>query len=137
MYLNKIVDKMVLVKLCRCSIGFLDFSKPKNIMVDQNDVQSVQPVQTGPISNSGSFELIVEDVFSITGRGTVVTGRVSKGNIRIGDEVMISPSGVRTVITGIEQFRKMLDYAQEGDNVGLLLRGISREQVHRGNILIK
>lgn len=118
-------------------MGFFDFLKPKNIMVDQNDVQSVQPVQTGPISNSGSFELIVEDVFSITGRGTVVTGRVSKGNIRVGDEVMISPSGVRTVITGIEQFRKMLDYAQEGDNVGLLLRGISREQVHRGNILIK
>lgn len=118
-------------------MGFFDFLKPKNIMVNQNDVQPVQLTQTGQINSSGSFELVVEDVFSITGRGTVVTGRVSKGNIRVGDEVVISPSGVRTVITGIEQFRKMLDYAQEGDNVGLLLRGISREQVQRGNILVK
>lgn len=118
-------------------MGFFDFLKPKNIMVDQNDVPPVQPVQTGPINNSGSFELVIEDVFMITGRGTVVTGRVTRGIIRVGDEVVISPSGIRTVVTGIEQFRKSLDYAQEGDNAGILLRGISRDQVHRGDMLVK
>lgn len=118
-------------------MGIFDFLKPKNIMVDQSNVQPVQQVQNNPINNSGSFELLVEDVFLITGRGTVVTGRVSKGTIRVGDEVIISPSGIRTVVTGVEQFRKMLDFAQEGDNVGLLLRGVSREQVQRGNKLIK
>lgn len=115
-------------------MGFFDFLKPRNIMVDPSNVQ---PVQTVPVRNGGSFELIVEDVFSITGRGTVVTGKVSKGTIRVGDEVIISPSGIKTVVTGVEQFRKMLDVAQEGDNVGLLLRGISRDQIQRGNILIK
>lgn len=118
-------------------MGFFDFLKPKNIMVDQNNVQPVQPVQTGPIESSGSFEFMVEDVFTITGRGTVVTGRVTKGTVRVGDDVTISPSGIRTAVTGIEQFRKSLDYAQEGDNAGLLLRGVSRDQVHRGDLLIR
>ena len=118
-------------------MGFFDFLKPKNIMVDQNNVQPVQPVQTGAISNSGSLEFVVEDVFSITGRGTVVTGRVIKGVVAVGDDVIISPSSVRTTIAGIEQFRKTLDYAQEGENVGLLLRGISREQVKRGDIIVR
>ena len=108
-------------------MGFFDFLKPKNIMVDQSNVQPVQPVQMGA----------VEDVFSITGRGTVVTGRVMKGVVAVGDEVTISPSGVRTAIAGIEQFRKSLDYAQEGENAGLLLRGVSREQVKRGDIIVR
>lgn len=118
-------------------MGFFDFLKPKNIMVDQSNVQPVQPVQMGAINNGGSLEFVVEDVFSITGRGTVVTGRVMKGVVAVGDEVTISPSGVRTAIAGIEQFRKSLDYAQEGENPGLLLRGVSREQVKRGDIIVR
>ena len=118
-------------------MGFFDFLKPKNIMVDQNNVQPVQSIQTGPIESSGSFEFMVEDVFTITGRGTVVTGRVTNGTVRVGDDVTISPSGIRTTVTGIEQFRKSLDYAQEGDNAGLLLRGVSRDQVHRGDLIIR
>ncbi len=118
-------------------MGFFDFLKPKNIMVEQNNMQPVQQTQTGVINNSGEFEFVIEDVFSITGRGTVVTGRVTRGIIRVNDEVTITPSGIRTVVTGIEQFRKTLDYAQQGDNAGLLLRGISKEQVHRGDTLVR
>jgi elongation factor Tu len=118
-------------------MGIFDFLKPKNIMVDQNNVQPVQPVQTVPINSNGAFEFVIEDIFMITGRGTVVTGRVLKGVVKVGDEVTISPSGIRTVVTGIEQFRKTLDYAQEGDNAGILLRGVSREQIQKGNMLIK
>ena len=84
-----------------------------------------------------TYSIDPEDVFSITGRGTVITGRVSSGSIRVGDNVTILPSGVSTTITGIEQFRKMLDYAQAGDNVGLLLRGVSKEDVQRGNKIVR
>ena len=118
-------------------MGLFDFFKPKNIMVDQNDVQPVQMVQDIPVQTSGSFELVVEGVFSITGRGTVVTGRVISGSIRVGENVTILPSGMSTTVTGIEQFRKSLDYAQAGDNVGVLLRGVSREDVQRGNKLVR
>lgn len=117
-------------------MGLFDFLKPKNIMVDQGNIQQ-QPVQAVPINNSGSFELIVEDIFSITGRGTVVTGRVTSGTIRVGDEVTISPSGIRTTVTGIEQFRKSLDYAEAGDNIGMVLSGVSRNQVQRGNTIVR
>ena len=115
-------------------MGLFDFFKPKNIMVEHGEVQ---PAQLVPINNSGSFELMVEDVFSITGRGTVVTGRVTSGTIRVGDEVTISPGGIRTTVTGIEQFRKSLDYAEVGDNVGMVLSGVSREEVQRGNIIVR
>ena len=81
----------------------------------------------------------IEDVFTITGRGTVVTGRVERGELKLNDEVEIV--GIRptqkTVVTGIEMFRKQLDFAQAGDNAGVLLRGISREQVERGQVLAK
>ena len=81
----------------------------------------------------------IEDVFTITGRGTVVTGRVERGQLKLNDEVEIV--GIRdtqkTVVTGIEMFRKQLDYAEAGDNAGVLLRGISREQVERGQVLAK
>lgn len=117
-------------------MGLFDFLKPKNIMVDQGNIQQ-QPVQAVPINNSGSFELMVEDIFSITGRGTVVTGRVTSGTIRVGDEVTISPSGIRTTVTGIEQFRKSLDYAEAGDNIGMVLSGVSRDQVQRGNTIVR
>ena len=85
------------------------------------------------------FLMSIEDVFTITGRGTVVTGRVERGQLKLNDEVEIV--GIRdtqkTVATGIEMFRKQLDYAEAGDNAGVLLRGISREQVERGQVLAK
>ena len=85
------------------------------------------------------FLMSIEDVFTITGRGTVVTGRVERGTLKLNDEVEIV--GIRdtqkTVATGIEMFRKQLDYAEAGDNAGVLLRGISREQVERGQVLAK
>ena len=81
----------------------------------------------------------IEDVFTITGRGTVVTGRVERGQLKLNDEVEIV--GIRdtqkTVVTGIEMFRKQLDYAEAGDNAGVLLRGIAREDVERGQVLAK
>ncbi|KEZ23357.1 elongation factor Tu [Ureaplasma diversum] len=85
------------------------------------------------------FLLAIEDVFTISGRGTVVTGRVERGTLKINDEVEIV--GLRetqkTVVTGIEMFRKQLDQAQAGDNAGILLRGIKKEEVERGQVLVK
>ncbi len=85
------------------------------------------------------FLMSIEDVFTITGRGTVVTGRVERGQLKLNDEVEIV--GIRdtqkTVVTGIEMFRKQLDYAEAGDNAGVLLRGIAREDVERGQVLAK
>jgi elongation factor Tu len=85
------------------------------------------------------FLMPVEDVFTITGRGTVVTGRVDRGQIKTNDKIEII--GIKetqnAVVTGVEMFRKILDYAQAGDNVGLLLRGISRDQVERGQVIAK
>ena len=85
------------------------------------------------------FLMSIEDVFTITGRGTVVTGRVERGQLKLNDEVEIvglKPTK-KTVVTGIEMFRKQLDYAESGDNAGVLLRGISREEVERGQVLAK
>jgi elongation factor Tu len=85
------------------------------------------------------FLMPVEDVFTITGRGTVATGRVERGVIKINEEVEIIgiKETKKTVVTGIEMFRKQLDYAEAGDNAGVLLRGISREEVERGQVLTK
>jgi elongation factor Tu len=87
----------------------------------------------------GPFLMPVEDVFSISGRGTVVTGRVERGIVKVGDEIEIV--GIRptqkTVCTGVEMFRKLLDQGQAGDNVGILLRGTKREEVERGQVLAK
>ena len=81
----------------------------------------------------------IEDVFTITGRGTVVTGRVERGQLKLNDEVEIVglKDTKKTVVTGIEMFRKQLDYAEAGDNAGVLLRGIAREDVERGQVLAK
>ena len=81
----------------------------------------------------------VEDVFTITGRGTVATGRVERGQVKVGDEVEIvgMNSKLKTVITGVEMFRKLLDLAEAGDNVGLLLRGVQRTDIERGQVLAK
>ncbi len=85
------------------------------------------------------FLMPIEDVFTITGRGTVVTGRVERGQLKLNDEVEIVgiKETKKTVVTGIEMFRKQLDYAEAGDNAGVLLRGISREEVERGQVLVK
>jgi elongation factor Tu len=87
----------------------------------------------------GDFLMPVEDVFSISGRGTVVTGRVDRGIIKVGDEVEIVgiKDTVKTTCTGVEMFRKLLDQGQAGDNVGVLLRGTKREDVERGQVLCK
>jgi elongation factor Tu len=87
----------------------------------------------------GTFLMPVEDVFSISGRGTVVTGRVERGVIKVGEEIEIvglKPT-IKTVCTGVEMFRKLLDQGQAGDNVGILLRGTKREEVERGQVLAK
>ena len=85
------------------------------------------------------FLMSIEDVFTITGRGTVVTGRVERGTLKLNDEVEIVgiKETKKTVVTGIEMFRKQLDYAEAGDNAGVLLRGIAREEVERGQVLAK
>ncbi len=85
------------------------------------------------------FLMPIEDVFTITGRGTVVTGRVERGQLKLNDEVEIVglKETKKTVVTGIEMFRKQLDYAESGDNAGVLLRGIAREEVERGQVLAK
>jgi elongation factor Tu len=86
------------------------------------------------------FLMPVEDVFTITGRGTVVTGRVERGVINVNEEVEIvgiKPASTKTTVTGVEMFRKLLDQGQAGDNVGLLLRGIKREDVERGQVVVK
>ena len=85
------------------------------------------------------FLMSIEDVFTITGRGTVVTGRVERGRLNLNDEVEIVglKDTRKTVVTGIEMFRKQLDYAEAGDNAGVLLRGINREDVERGQVLAK
>ena len=86
------------------------------------------------------FLMPVEDVFTITGRGTVATGRIEQGKVNVGDEVElvgIHPQTTKTVVTGVEMFRKLLDYGQAGDNVGCLLRGMKREEIERGQVLAK
>ena len=96
-------------------------------------------IPTPERDNDKPFLMSIEDVFTITGRGTVVTGRVERGQLKLNDEVEIV--GLRdtqkTVVTGIEMFRKQLDYAEAGDNAGVLLRSISREDVERGQVLTK
>ena len=96
-------------------------------------------IPTPERDNDKPFLMSIEDVFTITGRGTVVTGRVERGMLKLNDTVEIV--GIKptksTVVTGIEMFRKQLDYAEAGDNAGVLLRGISREEVERGQVLAK
>jgi elongation factor Tu len=85
------------------------------------------------------FLMPVEDVFSISGRGTVATGRIERGIVKVSEEVEIvgMKATVKTVVTGVEMFRKLLDQGQAGDNVGLLLRGVKREDIERGQVLAK
>ena len=97
-------------------------------------------IPTPPRDDSLPFLMPVEDVFTITGRGTVATGRVERGQIKMGDAVAIvglAEESKKSVITGIEMFRKLLDYAEAGDNVGTLLRGIDKKEIERGQVLAK
>ena len=109
--------------------------KPILELLDALDTYIPDPVR----DNDKPFLLPIEDVMTISGRGTVVTGRVERGMIKINDEAEIV--GIRptqkTVVTGLEMFRKSLDYAQGGDNIGALLRGITHDQVERGQVLAK
>jgi elongation factor Tu len=87
----------------------------------------------------GPFLMPIEDVFSISGRGTVVTGRVERGIVKVGEEIEIIgiKATTKTIVTGVEMFRKLLDQGQAGDNLGVLLRGTKREEVERGQVLAK
>ena len=97
-------------------------------------------IQTPERKSDLPFLMPVEDVFTITGRGTVATGRVERGQLNMGDEVEIvglTDEKRKTVVTGIEMFRKLLDYAEAGDNIGVLLRGVQRNEIERGQVLSK
>jgi elongation factor Tu len=98
-------------------------------------VDSYIPQPDRPIDRP--FLMPIEDVFSISGRGTVVTGRIERGILKVGDEVEIVgiKNTVKTICTGVEMFRKLLDQGQAGDNIGALLRGTKREDVERGQVL--
>jgi len=108
---------------------------PINELMDALDSYIPEPER----ETDKPFLMPVEDVFTITGRGTVATGRVERGTVKVGDTVEIVGMGskLQTVITGVEMFRKMLDQAQAGDNVGLLLRGVQRNEIERGQVLCK
>ena len=95
-------------------------------------------IPTPERDNAKPFMMPVEDVFSITGRGTVATGRVERGQVKVGDVVEIvglTDEPASTTVTGVEMFRKLLDYAEAGDNIGALLRGVAREDIERGQVL--
>jgi elongation factor Tu len=97
-------------------------------------------IPTPPRDTEKPFMMPVEDVFSITGRGTVATGRVERGQLNVGDEIEIigiNEDAKKTTVTGVEMFRKLLDYAEAGDNIGALLRGVSRDDIQRGQVLAK
>ena len=101
-------------------------------------VDSYIPTPERPIDQP--FLMPVEDVFTITGRGTVATGRVERGEVKLQDEVEIiglTTERRKTVVTGVEMFRKLLDQAEAGDNIGVLLRGIDRKDIERGQVLCK
>jgi elongation factor Tu len=109
----------------------------KSILELMEAVDSYVPTPERPIDKP--FLMPIEDVFSISGRGTVVTGRVERGIVKVGEEVEIVGLGEtrKTVATGVEMFRKLLDEGRAGDNIGVLLRGIGKEEVERGQVLAK
>jgi len=119
---------------CSCAKDDCQWCKPILDLMDAVDDYIPTPAR----DVDKPFMMAVEDVFSITGRGTVATGRVEAGKIHIGDEVEIvgmTPETRKTVCTGVEMFRKILDEGQAGDNVGLLLRGVGREEIERGQVV--
>jgi elongation factor Tu len=114
-----------------------DAEKAKCIVELMNAIDSYVP---DPVREADKpFLMPIEDVFSITGRGTVATGRVERGKVKVGEEVEIVgiKDTQKTVVTGVEMFRKLLDEGQAGDNIGCLLRGVDKEAVERGMVLAK
>ena len=128
-------DRIPIVK--GSALKALETGECQSILELMEAVDSYIPLPARPIDKP--FQMPIEDVFTISGRGTVVTGRIERGVIKVGEEVQIV--GIRetekTVVTGVEMFRKTLDQGQAGDNVGLLLRGTKREEVERGQVVAK
>lgn len=121
---------------CGCGKEDCEWCKPVMDLLDAVDDYIPTPVR----EVDKPFLMPVEDVFSITGRGTVATGRVEQGKVHVGDEVEIvgmTDETRKTVCTGVEMFRKILDDGQAGDNVGLLLRGVNRDEIERGQVVAK
>ena len=125
------------LKALECGCGKDECAACKPILNLMDSVDSYIPEPERAIDRP--FLMPVEDVFSISGRGTVATGRIERGIIKVSDEVEIvgMKATVKTVVTGVEMFRKLLDQGQAGDNVGLLLRGVKREDIERGQVLAK
>lgn len=126
------------LKALECGCGSRDCEWCSKIWELMDAVDSYIPLPER--ATDKPFLMPIEDVFTITGRGTVTTGRVERGQVKVGDEVAIV--GLRdeirkTVCTGVEMFRKLLDYAEAGDNIGTLLRGVDRKEVERGMVLAK
>jgi elongation factor Tu len=125
------------LKALNCGCGKADDPNCKPILDLMDAVDSYIPQPKREIEKP--FLMPVEDVFSISGRGTVVTGRVERGKVKVGEEVEIVGfrDTTKTVVTGVEMFRKILDEGQAGDNIGVLLRGLKREDVERGQVLAR
>ncbi len=126
------------VKTLECGCGKRDCQWCGKIWDLMDAVDSFIPTPKRDIEHT--FLMSIEDVFTITGRGTVVTGRVERGMVKVGDDIEIvglHPEPRKSVVTGVEMFRKLLDQGQAGDNVGVLLRGIERKDVQRGQVLAK
>jgi elongation factor Tu len=125
------------LKALECGCGKDDCANCKPILDLMAAVDSYVPQPKREIEKP--FLMPIEDVFSISGRGTVVTGRVERGKVKVGEEVEIVGfrDTTKTVVTGVEMFRKILDEGQAGDNIGVLLRGVKREEVERGQVLAK
>nr|WP_027718597.1 elongation factor Tu [Desulfovirgula thermocuniculi] len=126
------------LKALECGCGSRECEHCKCIWELMDAVDNYIPTPQREIDKP--FLMPIEDVFSITGRGTVVTGRVERGTVKVGDEVEIvglRDKPMKTVVTGVEMFRKVLDRGEAGDNIGCLLRGIERKEVERGQVLAK
>ena len=125
------------MKALECGCGKEGCASCKCVTDLTDAVDSFVPMPVRDVDKP--FLMAVEDVFSISGRGTVVTGRVERGVIKVGDEVEILGirSTQKTIATGVEMFRKLLDQGQAGDNIGVLLRGTKKDEVERGQVLAK
>jgi elongation factor Tu len=127
---------VVRVSALKALEGDAEWSKSIEELLDAVDENVPDPVR----DIDKPFLMPIEDVFTITGRGTVVTGRVERGVLKVNQEVEvvgIKPKAIKTTVTGVEMFRKLLDEARAGENVGLLLRGVKREDVERGQVVVK
>jgi len=126
------------LKALECSCGKTDCPNCGPIIELMNKVDSYIPTPERPTDKP--FLMPVEDVFTITGRGTVATGRAERGIVKVGEEIEIvgiKPEIKKTVVTGVEMFRKLLDEGRAGDNIGVLLRGVDRKEIERGQVLAK